>query len=231
MIVLMYHNIGYDEDIYTITPETFSAHIELFSRHRDSVIITFDDGYRSIKDSAIPVLLEAKLRVIVFPVVEMLGRQLEGRQLLDSEDLKDLLQKGVEIGSHGLNHKEITSQEVLEYEAARSKEILEDLLGCSVDYFSMPRGVMPKGGVDLLKDLGYKAVFVSEPDRWDGSGFLVPRFVVRKTDRLSSLSRLLKESPGEIFKRKVQRQLIWGIKGLLGVERYDSLKRGLFSKK
>ncbi len=231
MIVLMYHNIGYDEDIYTISPEAFAAHIELFSCHRDKLIITFDDGYRSIKDLAIPIVLEARLRTIVFPVVEMLGKKLEGRDVLSAVDLRHLLQMGVEIGSHGLNHKEITSQEVLEYEAARSKELLEDLLDCTIKYFSMPKGVMPKGGLDLLKDMGYKAVFVSEPGKWYGSDFMVPRFVIRKTDSLSSLRRLLIEDPLEIFKRRIQRHIILGLKGIIGLERYESIKRGLFSRK
>ncbi len=233
-VVLMYHNIAdQPNNIYSISPSVFREHLELIGDYADRVILTFDDGYQGIYENAINFLLRKKIETIVFVVAGQIAGQVDGSPIMDRKELLELRKAGITIGSHGVSHKPIDSLVLLELELTRSKEILEDILSEPIELFSAPNGILPKElsqqySEELFLNLGYKKVFTSEIGIYDG-GFFVPRIVVRKTDTLKTIEKILQFDLSYIKYRKWQSKCISVFKRLIGTNTYEKLKQKLFS--
>jgi peptidoglycan/xylan/chitin deacetylase (PgdA/CDA1 family) len=110
-----------------------------------SVIITFDDGYGNFYAEALPVLQECRMTATVFVIAGTPsgGREsFEGRELLSWQQIREMHQRGIEIGSHTLTHPDLTkiSQNQIESEIHGSKKLLEDRLGAPIHSFCYPFG-------------------------------------------------------------------------------------------
>ncbi|MCC3565347.1 MAG: polysaccharide deacetylase family protein [Microcoleus sp. PH2017_31_RDM_U_A] len=84
-------------------------------RDRKKVMITFDDGNKSIYTHLLPILqrlenkYSRKTKVVVFVNSGFLGRQDSLIKKVTCQDLRDGMQKGFyDIQSHGLNHENLT---------------------------------------------------------------------------------------------------------------------------
>lgn len=116
-----------------------------------SVALTFDDGYRSVHETALPLLAERGLRATVYPVTAELGgfnRWDTGRPgvprlaLASGGQLRELAAAGWEVGGHTHTHPELTGLPVerIQEELTTSQAILECLLGQPVRSFAYPFG-------------------------------------------------------------------------------------------
>ncbi len=99
-------------------------------RDRQKVMISFDDGNKSIYTHLLPILerLEnkygKKTKVVVFVNSGFLGRQDSLIKKVTCQDLRDGMQKGFyDIQSHGLNHENLTkiSQTALDRELSQDQ--------------------------------------------------------------------------------------------------------------
>ena len=114
------------------------------------VWITFDDGYASFLELAVPALRARGMTATVFAVAGEIGgcnrwdasRGGPHRTLLDEHGLRAAQAAGMEIGSHGWAHRNLTtcSAEELEDEIVRSRGELQDRLGVAVSAFAYPYG-------------------------------------------------------------------------------------------
>jgi peptidoglycan/xylan/chitin deacetylase (PgdA/CDA1 family) len=114
-----------------------------------SVLVTFDDAYRSLIREALPVLREAGAPSVVFVPTAYVG----GTNAFDAgeepdepicswNDLATLASSGVSIQSHGVHH---TAMSELDTGAQRveledSRRTLEARIDASVDLFAFPYG-------------------------------------------------------------------------------------------
>jgi len=114
-----------------------------------AAVITFDDGYRSVHDVALPALLRFGYHAILFVPTGFIGRSnafdggAEPEEPLCSWDqLHRLEQNGVSIQSHGVSHHRLSqlSPEEHENELVESKRALEKALGKAVRLFAYPYG-------------------------------------------------------------------------------------------
>ena len=141
------------------------------------VAITFDDCLESIYENAVPILSQFGFKATFFATVEYVGKTRWGSvkhqrwsdertgdfnvpfRYMDWDQLKSLVESGMEIGAHMITHCNLTdlSKQEQEKEIAGSKEILEEKLGIEVEAFSYPRGKFDDGIVDIVKAAGYKA--------------------------------------------------------------------------
>ncbi len=145
---------------------------EFFPSSR-SVVITFDDGYRDILHNALPVMGEFGFKGAIFAVPGMKESRWDEREsptvfpLMGASELKLLLEKGWDVGSHGLHHRnlKVLSDTELFEEIYRSKEILEEMLGISIDFFSYPYGQVSRRVSLEVKRAGYKAAFTTRKGR------------------------------------------------------------------
>lgn len=143
--------------------------------HRYSVV-TFDDGFISVFDNAVPELASRRIPATVFvPTGSLGGPPLwvkdEGAParkeiVVSAEDLKKLNgSQLVEIGSHSITHRNLAALEPARARAelAESKMTLENILGKPVPLFSFPHGAHNEGLVRLAREVGYRRVFTISP--------------------------------------------------------------------
>jgi len=116
---------------------------------RRGVLLTFDDGYRSLQHVAL-----AKLRKFDFPAVLFLPTDFVGstnrwdegveppEDICDWEDLKALQKSGFSIQSHGAGHYKFSTLDpaARERELQDSKAAIEARLETPVSVFSFPYG-------------------------------------------------------------------------------------------
>jgi peptidoglycan/xylan/chitin deacetylase (PgdA/CDA1 family) len=125
---------------------------------RRAVVLTFDDGCRCFRDQALPELLARGMTATLFAVSGELGgsnrwdRPAGGgpdggpgerrEELLDAAALRELAVAGIEIGSHGRRHRDLTACDdaALADEVAGSREELAAALGAPVATFCYPYG-------------------------------------------------------------------------------------------
>jgi peptidoglycan/xylan/chitin deacetylase (PgdA/CDA1 family) len=115
-----------------------------------SVVITFDDGYRTVYDEAFPILKQHDMLATVFLAVgenramkpaDQLP-SLSGRSMLDWRQIREMHGCGIGFGAHTLSHPDMTrlAPDRMEAEARDSKAIIEDTLGAAVTCFAYPYG-------------------------------------------------------------------------------------------
>lgn len=214
--VLMYHRVGEvanaAEARYAITPSRFAAHmqalahagfraveIETFMRWLEggpplpegAFLLTFDDGYRGVREHALPVLEELGWPCTVFLVSDLVGGedtwirqanpQARAFPLLDGEEIRDMRQRGCAFHSHTRSHASLPSlgDAELEDQLAGSRQALSALLGEEVAYLAYPHGLFDPRVEAAARAAGYRAAFSTQ------SGFNRPdvgRFRIRRLD-------------------------------------------------
>jgi len=146
-----------------------------------SVVLTFDDGFRGQFVNAYPVLRRHRLPATLFVVPGYLGRYSFYRHLgiedqeaargstpplawlpLSWDEVEEMHRHGVEIGSHSMSHRSLglLAGSEADFEARRSREILEERLGVGIDLFAYPFGSQAYGDFDrnleeMLRGMGY----------------------------------------------------------------------------
>jgi peptidoglycan/xylan/chitin deacetylase (PgdA/CDA1 family) len=132
-----------------------------------AALITFDDGYRSVLEVALPWLERFGYPGVIFVPTDFVG----GTNLFDHDDepqeplcgwddLRELERRGVAVESHGASHRtfsELTSSERAT-ELERSKAALEAELGRAVQLFAYPYGD-DGGAARQVPEAGYRAAF------------------------------------------------------------------------
>lgn len=127
------------------------------------VVLTFDDGFSNIAESALPVLNSLSFSATIFVVAAYCGRDngwpsqppdVARQATLTTAVLRDLVAGGFEIGSHSLSHADLSraSSHELEEEIVGSKAWLQDELGVSVNSFAYPYGAVSEAAASLVAD-------------------------------------------------------------------------------
>ena len=136
---------------------------------RRSALLTFDDGYRSMRTVALPLLKRFGFPSILFvPTNYIGGRDTFGsgrnpsELICDWDDLKVLESEGISIQSHGASHRHFSEMNLEEQKAEllHSKAALEDGLGHPVEIFAFPYGddgANPEALRKELEQAGYRA--------------------------------------------------------------------------
>ncbi|MFE0676000.1 polysaccharide deacetylase family protein [Streptomyces sp. NPDC058867] len=209
--VAMYHSVGdCSDDPYriTVTPERLDEQLGLLRRRGlrgvcmadllaarsrgegpGLVGLTFDDGYADFLDHALPVLVRHGCGATLFVLPGRLGGDnawdpLGPRKpLLDADGIRRAADAGVEIGSHGLTHVDLTraDEEALRAETADSRAVLTELTGAPVDGFCYPYGTLDARAVEAVRAAGYGYACAIDPGPLTGPHAL-PRVHVGQND-------------------------------------------------
>lgn len=171
---------------------------------RRTVVLTFDDGCRCFRDHAFPELERRGMTATLFAVSGELGGSnrwdLEAgerkEELLDAGDLRRLAAAGIEIGSHGRHHRDLTAcgDDELRAETEGSRGDLERQLGVPVRTFCYPYGRLDARAREVVEDAGYLAAagIHGHPGARPRDLFALPRMIVNPGD--SRFELLLKAS-------------------------------------
>lgn len=111
--------------------------------------VTFDDGYRSVHEHALPVLAAHDTPATVYvsfgddPAAH--GDRLPpmlGRERLSWSEMREMGRHGIEFGAHTLTHPDLTRlpEREIERQLVESKRRLEDALSLPVRSFAYPFG-------------------------------------------------------------------------------------------
>jgi peptidoglycan/xylan/chitin deacetylase (PgdA/CDA1 family) len=223
-LIVTYHDIGSGRSPLCVSVELLRAHLDCLAEcavtpmtisglrqsireerlPRQSICLTFDDGYASVVDTAAPVLLERGFPATIFAVAGYLGRTndwrsqpawVERRPLASASELSQLAEAGFEIGAHGLEHEPLgrVTPEVVHRELVDGKAVLEDAVGVSVTSFAYPYGSIPSHAGRALVLQTYAAACTTSPDvvRRESGLASLPRVDAHYLRRPESLQRLL----------------------------------------
>jgi peptidoglycan/xylan/chitin deacetylase (PgdA/CDA1 family) len=177
------------------------------------VALTFDDGRAGDHALSLPALLEAGVRADLFVNTNAIGKQ----GFLSWQQMAEMQRAGMSFQSHSHDHVDLSSltQRALENQLRRSKWILEDRLGCCVDFLAVPYGLLNGLVVNMALEVGYRAVCNSSnwPSR-PGSR-IVSRVAVYGHTTLQDFRRLLAGDPLCYARRAARTALLYLPKRLL----------------
>ena len=184
------------------------------------IMLTFDDGFESVRELAWPLLKERNMKAVLSVVGSITETYAENKDrnvnyaYLNWDDIRELSQSGdFEIQNHtydmhstgakgrkGLSRK--SGESPSDYENAliddlsRMQELLKNLSGVNATAVAYPYGSYSKETLSIVKELGFKASFVCEER--------VDRVSPSDKDSLFNLGRFNRpsgKSSEEFFKR------------------------------
>lgn len=203
-LVLCYHRVSNAEPHrLAVSAEQLDAHLRSLVRRGyrsvparqldtdDRVLhVTFDDGFRSVLN-ALPVLERHRAHATVFCCSDPLAiPELEDDAqaapaefaTLSWDDLRELADRGVEIGSHTVSHPRLTrlGDAELDRELRESRARIADELGRPCRFLAYPYGDEDERVRGATRRAGYDAAFAvrAKPDR-----YAIPRIDLYWRDR------------------------------------------------
>lgn len=198
---LVFHSVREhsDRDLFTITPHHFSDVLSFiterfgtidiqavrdgtFIKNSPQVLITFDDGYKDTYEVVLPILEQHGVHALFFLLPKYMGQNnlwnTRANVILDHlnfTQVKELLQTGQSIGSHGLTHHKLTKfdDEAVVVELRESRRLLENIFSVSVDCFAYPYGVSDER-IQRLAGGFYRYGFATDqaPADWHASQYM-----------------------------------------------------------
>jgi peptidoglycan/xylan/chitin deacetylase (PgdA/CDA1 family) len=136
--------------------------------------VTFDDGYASVIENALPELAHRNIPATLFIPTGCLGQHSpwipEGRNLkrdvvITEQELKGVRNNLISIGSHCVSHRNLSllSEPEARSEILGSKHDLERILNTKVRFLSFPYGNFKSDHVKWAREAGYERVFSISP--------------------------------------------------------------------
>lgn len=181
-----FHGIGrhgreleHGEDRFWITVDQFHRILDEIATWPD-VRISFDDGNASDVEVALAALSERGLKAIFFVLAGRLGAPGSLRE----SDVADLRRNGMEIGTHGMDHRSWRGMAgpTRNRELVEARELIAEVAGVPIGEAALPRGQYDRRLLSDLRRLGYTAVHTSDRSPAHRGSWLQPRFSVRRYD-------------------------------------------------
>jgi peptidoglycan/xylan/chitin deacetylase (PgdA/CDA1 family) len=191
--IIIYHAIADDlsaraGDRLCVSAATFERQMTYLSRRRTvvgleaalgggtagrpAVAITFDDAFRSVLTVALPLLKRLGFPATVFVPTHWLeepaeagdGRDVGRFDLLTIDDVRELRQQGLEVGSHGHTHADLgrLGTAAIEAELGASVERLTAITGERPRYLAWPYGHVSPQAVAAAEAAGFAAGFTTD---------------------------------------------------------------------
>lgn len=181
--ILTYHSIDTSGSVISIDPDGFKNQMRFLkdsscnvislneavmhlrnkrSFAKNSIVITFDDGFKNFFSEAFPVLQEYGFSATVFLTTNYCERFnnwpsqpsfIKAQPLLSWNDILEMKESGVQFGAHTHNHPSLTNIPLkdAENEILLSKQIIEDRLQEEVKTFAYPYGNFNTDIVNIVK--------------------------------------------------------------------------------
>lgn len=173
--------------------------------------LTFDDGFLSLRDEALPYLQAKGIPVTVFlnttairdnhlfygADLPSINRTYGRKVFLDEADVRHLVSKGVVIGNHSATHRILGAcdKAALKAEIFDCKQYLERLTGTPITHFALPFGKREHYNervLDACYSAGHTHVYSTNPSCFDLTN-------PGRDRRLIPRVALLGESAGDLY--------------------------------
>ena len=176
--VLEYHMVDTVEDEdshpYNVPPEDFQAQLDYLQQQgyttitmlefikasrgkyelpAKPIILTFDDGYEDNYAVMLPILEAHGMKAVMYMVTNNIGQP----DYLSWDELRDMQERGVEIGSHTADHEPLADQpKAWQNDQLRLSKLLMEWNGIhTVFSFSYPNGSYDEELPELLRQNNY----------------------------------------------------------------------------
>jgi len=189
----------------------------------DGIILTFDDGWESISEYAIPILIKLNIFATIFMTVDKINKS----GFMSENQLKQIISQGMTIGSHTYSHRflnDLDKDDITE-ELIKSKKILEEKLNINVNQLSLPGGRNNSMVIRLAEQVGYGLLCTSVPglNIPSSSKLEIKRIPIRNKLSNNNFEKLIKFNKGFINKLERIYKLKMGFKKILGNNLYFKL--------
>jgi peptidoglycan/xylan/chitin deacetylase (PgdA/CDA1 family) len=145
---------------------------------RKAVVLTFDDGYRSFREYAEPILKELGFSATLFVYTDFVGG---GRNALAWKDLRELKEAGFDVEAHSKSHTDLRRKQGesdaqyaarMRDELALPQTLFRQHLGAPAQAIAYPFGAEDDDVLKLTVQNGYLAAFTVR--REANSAFVAP---------------------------------------------------------
>jgi peptidoglycan/xylan/chitin deacetylase (PgdA/CDA1 family) len=161
-------------------------------------LLTFDDGFRSVHDEALPLLGRLGVPATVFVLPGRLGGvsdwmpEMPAEPLLTADQVRALHRAGLDVGLHGLDHTALPGlpADRLAEQVGGAADRLEEVLGSRPTTFAYPYGDHDEAARRAVAAAGFRAAFATHCA--DGP-YAVRRVDVNATDTAATF--LVKRLP------------------------------------
>jgi peptidoglycan/xylan/chitin deacetylase (PgdA/CDA1 family) len=210
-LILMYRavaDVSYDPNMVSVSPRRFAAQLSWLARRRlrgvavgtlvaalragrarGLVGLTFDDGYASVLENALPELVRREFTATVFVVSDRLGGTNDWDAgtpwpLLSAAQVRELAAAGLEIGSHSATHVRLAGAgaERLAAEVRGSRERLSQAADAEIRGFAYPYGDMDATARRAVRDAHYEYACAVRAPRAALGLMALPRVYVGQRD-------------------------------------------------
>ncbi len=163
-----------------------------------SIVITIDDGYKSVYDIAFPVLKQYGFTASLFIYTDFVA----GGSAMTWEQIREIKNAGFEVGSHTVSHADLALKKPMEneekyiqritHEIVRSKEILDKKLNQDTTLFAFPFGSSNQRVINVCRKAGYKVgvTVIKGGNPFFNDPFLLHRDQVLSREQTAFISRL-----------------------------------------
>jgi peptidoglycan/xylan/chitin deacetylase (PgdA/CDA1 family) len=139
-----------------------------------SVLLTFDDGWKSVYTDAWPILREFNYPFTLYLYKNYVDG---GGKALTTPMIQEMVKAGASLGSHSITHPyPITFKKFqktgadaidvfLRKEMGESKRFLESRFGVKISTYSYPGGYVTPEMLPLVKEFGYTYCFTVQPGK------------------------------------------------------------------
>lgn len=171
-----------------------------------SVLLTFDDGWKSVYTDAFPILKEFGYPYILFLYKNYVDG---GGKALTTPMIREMIAAGATIGSHSVSHPyPVTFKShrkkgpdaydaFLRKEMGESKRFLESRFKIKADTYSYPGGFITEEMLPVSKEFGYTYAFTVQPGKVKRSmpDEMLPRYMILGNyDRIFEFATTFRES-------------------------------------
>ena len=217
----MYHGTPNDDPVskYSIRANLFNDHLQYLKKNNwntilfkelnnlstypeKTVVLTFDDGYADNFESAFLPLVKHNMKATWFITTDSIGKHAHWMgtptlqtQMLTAEQILNMKNAGMEIGSHTCSHPDLTklNYQQQKNEMIRSKKILESLISCKISSFAYPYGRQNNDSIRAVKYSDYQLACTVNPGDFNSekNPLLVKRITIFATDSAATMARKL----------------------------------------
>ena len=214
--ILLYHRFGpVVADSMTVTTTAFKSQLEYLSSNgyaiislrelvdsyrgkrpslpANSVVLTVDDGHKSVYTDMFPLLKQYRVPATLFIYPSAISN---ATYATTWDQLREMKETGfIDVQSHTFWHPNFKKekerlnpseyQHAVEMQLKKSKEKIERELNIRVDMLAWPFGIYNDQLIDQALDAGYVATFTMEPHHVRAGDKIsrLPRYLITHSDR------------------------------------------------
>lgn len=191
-----------------------------------SVVFTFDDGNESDSALSAKILNAYKFKGTFFPTITNLEKG-----IITEANLKQIIDYGMDIGSHGINHrnfKELSRHEQF-IELNNSKRELEKITGQAVSFFSLPYGLYNRQTIGVAREAGYQGILTTQfrINRNVDKQFVLHRWSIKNSTSLKEFEKVVTQNKLFTFQKTLSGKFKTGLRNVVGLNTANTLSEGI----